>query len=75
VNGFEADADTFAKGYADPSKSARRATAWALGLNWYLNRNVKQALSFERTTFRGGAAGGTDRAAENALVVRAQVSF
>jgi hypothetical protein len=32
-------------------------------------------LSFERTTFTGGAAGKTDRPAENALFFRSQVSF
>jgi phosphate-selective porin OprO/OprP len=75
VNGFKADADTFTRGYADPSRSARGAAAWTVGLNWYLNRNVKQAVSFERTTFRGGAPGGANRPAENALLARAQLSF
>jgi hypothetical protein len=35
---------------------------------------VKQVLSFDRTTFDGGRPGG-DRAVENVLVVRSQLSF
>src|SRR6185437_1117902 len=29
--------------FANPATSASDATAWAAGLNWYLNRNVKVA--------------------------------
>ena len=53
----------------------RKAFAWAVGLNWYLNRNIKQVVDFERTTFTGGAADGADRPAENAFFIRTQVSF
>jgi phosphate-selective porin OprO/OprP len=69
------DADAFARGLADPSRSAREARAWGLGLNWYLDRNVRQSLSYERTTFEGGAAAGGDRRAENAFFIRSQISF
>jgi phosphate-selective porin OprO/OprP len=34
--------------------SARVATAWGAGLNWYLNENVKLNLNYESTSFRGG---------------------
>ena len=34
--------------------SAREATAWGGGLNWYLNENVKLNLNYESTSFRGG---------------------
>lgn len=74
VNGIELDADAFTRGYAEPARSARKAFAWGVGLNWYLSRNVKHMVSFERTRFTGGAATG-DRPAENALFVRSQVSF
>jgi hypothetical protein len=52
----------------------REAFAWALGLNWHLNRNVKQVVNFERTTFSGGASRG-DRRGENAFFFRTQFSF
>jgi phosphate-selective porin OprO/OprP len=64
----------FDLGFADPKKSARRATAWAVGLNWYLNRNVKYVLDYEQTSFDGGATEG-DRPTERALLLRAQVLF
>jgi phosphate-selective porin OprO/OprP len=59
----------------DPTKSAREVFAWAVGLNWSMTRNVKQVVDFERATFTGGAAAGGDRAPENAIFVRTQVSF
>ncbi|HWP84231.1 MAG TPA: porin [Terriglobia bacterium] len=43
--------------YADPAESAREATAWAVGLNWYLNRNVKLVLGYEQTAFESAAPG------------------
>jgi phosphate-selective porin OprO/OprP len=61
-------------GLVDPARSAREAFAWALGLNWYLDRHVKQSASFERTTFDGGTATG-DRRAENAVILRIQLSY
>jgi phosphate-selective porin OprO/OprP len=63
------------EGIVDPSKSIRKAFAWAVGLNWYLSRNIKQVVNFERTTFTGGATDGADRPAENAFFIRTQVSF
>ena len=75
VNGFEVDGLAFSGGFSDPSVSARKAFAWGLGLNWHLTRNVKQSASFERTSFTGGAPGGSDRPAENALFIRTQVAF
>jgi len=75
VNGLDLDETAFDAGLADRSRSASRARAWGLGLNWYLNRNLKQSLSYERTTFTGGAADGGDRPAENALFIRTQFFF
>jgi phosphate-selective porin OprO/OprP len=74
VNGFEADPDGFSLGYADITKSARKAKAFGLGLNWYLNRNIKQVVSFEHTSFEGGDAGG-DQKDENVILLRAQLGF
>ena len=75
VNGFEADPGTFSRGFADIAKSARKASAWGVGINWLLTRNLKQAAGYERTTFTGGAAKGTDRTAENSLFIRSELKF
>jgi phosphate-selective porin OprO/OprP len=75
---LDVDDDAFAGGansFADPGVSARKATAWALGLNWYLNENVKWALNYERTSFDGGAAGGRDRESEQAFLSRVALGF
>ena len=74
VNRLNVDGSAFSRGLADPTRSAREARAWAVGLNWYVNRNVKYVLNYERTTFTGGAAGG-DRRPENAILFRSQVAF
>jgi phosphate-selective porin OprO and OprP len=74
VNGLELGTEAVRDGLIDPTRSARKAFAWAVGLNWYLNRNVKQVFDYERTTFTGGAASG-DRPAENAVFFRTQLSF
>ncbi len=61
--------------YASPTASAQRARAWGLAANWYLTNNYKFTLSYDQTHFKGGAAGGGDRAAEHALLSRVQVSY
>jgi phosphate-selective porin OprO/OprP len=53
----------------------REATAWAVGLNWSLTRNLKQVVDFEHVDFKGGAAAGRDRDAENIIFIRTQVAF
>jgi phosphate-selective porin OprO/OprP len=75
VHGLKLDREAYDGGVVDPAKSAREVFAWGVGLNWSLTRNVKQVVDFERATFTGGAAGGGDRAPENAAFIRTQVSF
>jgi phosphate-selective porin OprO/OprP len=75
VNGIGIGTEAFQEGIVDPTKSVRKAFAWAVGLNWYLSRNIRQVVNFERTTFTGEAQGGASRPAENAFFVRTQVSF
>jgi phosphate-selective porin OprO/OprP len=74
IGELSVDPKAFALGLADPSKSARRAHAWAVGVNWYLNRNVKIGLNYERTSFTGGTAGG-DRDSEGTVLSRFQLAF
>ena len=72
---FFTPAGTAADWFADPSAQAREATAWTLGLNWYLTQNVAWYLNYTRTNFDGGAPDGKDRADESAVFTRFQVAF
>ena len=69
------DDDTFPV-FANPVASASRARAWSVGLNWYLNRNVRVNASFSHTTFIGWRRCGNLRPAivtrqpENVLFTR-----
>jgi phosphate-selective porin OprO/OprP len=68
---FVGGADSF----ADPAVSARNASAWGLGINWYLSENLKWVLNYERTSFDGGAAGGADREDEEVFLTRIALGF
>ncbi len=61
--------------FADPDVAATRATEWALGLNWYLNSNLKLVVNYLHTRFDGGALAGADREDEKAVFSRLQVAF
>jgi phosphate-selective porin OprO/OprP len=61
--------------FANPAQSARQAKGWGVTANWYFSREVKLALSFDQTHFKGGAALNGDRPTENALFGRLQVAF
>ena len=60
--------------FADPSASASAADSWGVGVNWYLSRNVKASLQYERTESDAGATAG-DRDDEKLLLSRVQVSW
>jgi phosphate-selective porin OprO/OprP len=59
------------------STSAREATSWGVGLNYYLNSNIRLYVDFESTRFVGGskAAGSVTAHDENVLLGRVQFSF
>jgi phosphate-selective porin OprO/OprP len=64
--------------YADPTKSARSATAYGFNATWVPRRSVHYGLLFEQTRFKGGAGTAmavTNRPTENLLLGRAQVNF
>jgi len=60
--------------FANPASAASRASAWAVGLNWYLTKGVRFMLDYEQTRFQGGAPTG-DRPDEKVILDRIQVSF
>jgi phosphate-selective porin OprO/OprP len=63
---------------ATQSKSAR---AWAVGVNWYLNNNVKIAANYENTYFEDSVNGGTastniiERPNERSLFTRLELAY
>ena len=64
--------------YADPTKSARSATDYALNATWVPRRSVHFGLMFAQTRFKGGGGTSmavTDRPTETLLLGRAQVNF
>ncbi|MBN1155465.1 porin [candidate division KSB1 bacterium] len=60
--------------YANPNSSISKATAWAVGLNWYLNRLVRIMVNYEHTTYVGGAVDG-DRDDEDVILARFQLAY
>lgn len=52
---FDVDDEVF-NGFSNPAFSATEAMGWAVGINWWLNRNVRLLNSFSYTTFEGGGA-------------------
>jgi phosphate-selective porin OprO/OprP len=87
VSRFDIDDNAF-PAFANPDLSATDAASWSVGLNWWLNRNLRVLVSFTRTSFTGGgapvnlAAPGTLIAPatvtaqdENLLTTRMQLSF
>jgi phosphate-selective porin OprO and OprP len=62
--------------FATSTSAASEAHAWSVGLNWYVNNNIRANLSFSRTIFTGGGANGTPTAQpENVLFTRVQLAF
>jgi phosphate-selective porin OprO and OprP len=72
------DSSIFSENFANLNTSISDEKAWATGINWYLNHNVKWAFGFEQTKFRRGAVNGAstdDRKTENLFTTTLQVGF
>lgn len=67
------DKNTFT--FIDPTKAVNKADSWALGLNWFLNRNAIIRADYEETYYEGGAAIGKDRPTEKVFGTRFQLAF
>ena len=68
--------------FASPITSVQEAREWGVGVNWYLNRNIKISLDYENTSFDGGAGTATattydikNRETEQILFTQAQFAF
>ncbi len=73
------DSKAFADKYTTAG-SARAATAWDVGVNWYLNRNIKFNLDYESTAFRTGGGTTTGNGPvtsrdEHVILTQVQVAF
>ncbi|NOT69352.1 MAG: porin [Methylophilaceae bacterium] len=89
VNGVSFDDNAFigtsATRLADISKSAKSATAYGAGINWYINNYTRFGFDYEHTEFEGGGVGSTANAVgitklvnkkdENTVIGRLQVAF
>ncbi len=71
---FNLDDDAFPV-FANPLTAASKAKGATLGLNWYLNRNVKATVNFEHTSFEGGQSNVVTRENEKAIFTRVQLRY
>jgi phosphate-selective porin OprO/OprP len=78
ISNVAADPGQFKLAFADPSISAKTATEWALGINWYLSDNVKWQFDYARTFFNWGAGvkgAVKDRPDESVFESQFQIAF
>jgi phosphate-selective porin OprO/OprP len=68
--------------FSNPATSASGAQSWSVGLNWYLNQNIRADASFSHTTFNGGgtaaattAPGSVSSHPEDVFFTRLQLAF
>ena len=59
------------------SSSAQKIAAWEVGVNWYLNKNLKINFDYSQTHFQGGskAAGSVSAHDEKVFMGRTQFAF
>jgi len=69
------DPSTFAYNLADPTINALRAKSSTVGLNWYLNSNVRLTANFVHTDFTGAARAYRAASHEDGLMFRMQLTF
>lgn len=72
---LQIDPQTFTLGFASLATSASVATAYTVGLNWYLNKFVKFVTDYEETWFSGGNGATGSRPIERVFDTRWQLAF
>lgn len=64
---------------ANPNRSVQKAVSNGLGINWWLNQNVKISADYNQTIFTGGLKGTDgklgDRNTEHVLILRTTLTF
>jgi phosphate-selective porin OprO/OprP len=74
----EFNVDNSAFTILDPTKSIKHATAWAVGVNWFINQNARIMADYEQTYYDGGAGITrlvSNRPSENVFATRFQLAF
>jgi phosphate-selective porin OprO and OprP len=77
ASGLKVDGEIFENGLASRATSAESAFNVGVGLNWWLNRNLRIALNYDRTSFEAGG-GGTNtnpRDKEDEQVIRSRLQL
>jgi len=60
--------------YASPN-SANKASYWGVGVNCYLNQNIKVSLTYDQTQFQGGSTKSGQVTAQDEKVIMTQAQF
>jgi phosphate-selective porin OprO/OprP len=69
------DPDSFSHNLADPTVSVLRAKSTTVGVNWYLNSNLRITGNFVHTDFTGATSAYRAANHEDGLLFRAQLMF
>jgi phosphate-selective porin OprO/OprP len=69
------DRDVYNYGLASRSTAANEATEFTLGVNWYLNPNVKFLFDYEHTGYHYGATKHRNLTDESAIINELQIAF
>ncbi|MEW6543873.1 MAG: porin [Nitrospirota bacterium] len=69
------DPATYTYNFADPGVSVLRAKSTTVGLNWYLNANVRITANFVHTDFTGASRAYHAASHEDGLLFRTQLVF
>ena len=78
ISNVTMDRRQFQLGFANSQTSAKTATEFALGVNWYLSSHVKWYFDYANTYFNGGAgtvADVKDRPNESVIESELQIAF